>query len=184
VISRISYRPDRVHCIKTFVGCIPFVFSPGPGDYAFTPHHRVSVRGTLFRTNRKFENMKKILLIDDDTEFSQAVGTVLRRAGYEVVHAADGRKGLVFYLKDGFDLVISDILMPDVDGVEVILAIRKLDAHLPIIAMSGGGLAQPETYLKIARACGGNAFLIKPFDPAFLIEQVARAITPAQLVHA
>jgi CheY-like chemotaxis protein len=128
--------------------------------------------------------MKNILLIDDDLEFSAAVCAVLRRAGYEVVHAANGRKGLVLYLKTRFDLVVSDILMPDVDGVEVILALRKLDAQLPIIAMSGGGLVQPQTYMKIARACGGNAFLTKPFDPAALIEQVTRAIGPVQVVPA
>ena len=126
--------------------------------------------------------MKNILLIDDDLEFGAAVCAVLRRAGYEVVHAANGRKGLVLYLKNRFDLVVSDILMPDVDGVEVILAIRKLDARLPIIAMSGGGIVQPETYQKIAYACGGNAFLTKPFDPALLIEQVTRAIDPVQSV--
>jgi DNA-binding response OmpR family regulator len=124
--------------------------------------------------------MKRILFIDDDREFSSAVCTVLQRAGYEVIYATDGRKGLRLYLEHCFDLVVSDLLMPDIDGVEVILALRKMNAQLPIIAMSGGGIVRAETYMNIVRACGGNAFLSKPFDIYHLLEQVARATAPVQ----
>jgi DNA-binding NtrC family response regulator len=122
--------------------------------------------------------MKRILFIDDDREFSAAVCAVLRQAGFEVHHAFNGREGLALYPQHRFDLVVSDILMPDTDGVEVILAIRKMDARLPIIAMSGGGIVSAEIYSQIARACGGNAFLSKPFEVSRLIEQVTRAVFP------
>ena len=116
--------------------------------------------------------MKKILLIDVDLEFSQAVCTALRRHGYEIYHATNGLPGLSLYRQHRFDLVMSDILMPDSDGVEVILAIRKMDATIPIIAISGGGLVTAETCERIAKACGGNAFLNKPFDISCLLVKI------------
>ena len=116
--------------------------------------------------------MSRILIVDDNEDFSAALGTALNRAGYEVTRAHDGKVGLKFYRESKFDLVISDILMPETDGLELIFALRKINPDVPIIAMSGGGHGAAEHYLQVAGVSGANAVIRKPFSPDALFELV------------
>jgi DNA-binding response OmpR family regulator len=118
--------------------------------------------------------MPRILIIDDDTAVRTTVRLVLERAGYETVEAGDGREGI--RKLDGVDLVITDLLMPEVDGVDLIGQIRKEDRSLPIIAMSGGGKVDSRSYLEVAKALGAYATIAKPFDLEHLLATVRAAI--------
>lgn len=108
--------------------------------------------------------MKRLLLIDDEPELRFALKRGLERAGWEVVEAEDGRSALRVLAEQEVDLVITDILMSDIEGIELILSLQRSHQGLPIIAMSGGGRLMPESYLKLARASGASKVLAKPFE--------------------
>ena len=114
--------------------------------------------------------MSRILIVDDNEDFSAALSMALKLAGYEVAQAKDGHQGLKLFRESKFDLVLSDILMPDTDGLELIFALRKTDPTVPIIAMSGGGHGSAEHYLHVADVSGASAVMRKPFSPQELIE--------------
>jgi DNA-binding NtrC family response regulator len=118
--------------------------------------------------------MPRILIIDDDAAVRTTVAHVLQRAGYETVEAGDGRDGS--RLLDGVDLVITDLLMPEMDGVDVLGMMRKAGYTTPVIAMSGGGKVDSKSYLEIARALGAFATIAKPFDLEQLLATVRDAI--------
>src|SRR4051812_47444675 len=115
---------------------------------------------------------KRILLIDDVAGVRAALQILLEGAGYEVTTAPDGRSGMELFSSAQPDLVITDIIMPDQEGIETIREIRRLHPSMPIIAMSGGGRARNADFLRIAKALGANATLAKPFDGAELIREV------------
>lgn len=116
--------------------------------------------------------MARVLLIDDDDVLRGALLAVLADAGYEVADAPDGSAGLRLYRERGADLVIVDIFMPEVDGLEVIRALR-VDASRPrIIAMSGGGRAENLDTLTVAASLGAARTLRKPFTPRDLLDAV------------
>jgi DNA-binding NtrC family response regulator len=119
--------------------------------------------------------MARILLVDDDAGVRATLRTLLQRSGYETLEASDGREGS--RMLDGVDLVITDLLMPEVDGVDLIGLIRKEGRTVPVIAMSGGGRVDPRSYLEVARALGAFAALSKPFDLDEMLATVHRALT-------
>jgi DNA-binding response OmpR family regulator len=119
--------------------------------------------------------MARILLIDDDEMVRSALQTFLAHAGHVVVEAADGRAGLRIQETEPCDLIITDIVMPDQDGVGLIMALRKAEYQVPIIAMSGG-LANSESYLGLAKRLGARRILAKPFRLTELSEAVNEAL--------
>ncbi len=120
--------------------------------------------------------MSRILVIDDDQMLRRALLVTLKKMGHEVREACDGRAGLQAYGIESFDLVITDLIMPDMEGVETIRALKKLRTDLPIIAISGGGRGSPDNYLLIAKKFGANVVLAKPFDFAALSAAVTMLI--------
>lgn len=104
-----------------------------------------------------------VLLIDDDLEFLAATGRLLRRAGYEVQTAGSGREGLKLFARHPTELVITDILMPDIEGMATILELRRRKPRPKILAISGGGYHGRMQYLDWAKALGADAVLAKPF---------------------
>jgi len=114
----------------------------------------------------------ELLLIDDDIGMRSMLFRALTRAGYAVHEAGDGKEGLKLLSSHPIGLVITDIIMPEVEGVELIFRIRKSHPNVPIIAMSGGGRLSPLGYLEVAKSCGANRTLTKPFE----IDQLLRAI--------
>jgi CheY-like chemotaxis protein len=114
-----------------------------------------------------------ILLIDDDALVRQSLTIVLEYAGYEVRCAADGRQGLAAFRERRPDLVISDIVMPEKEGIETIMELRMLSRDCPIIAISGGGRFGRADFLTVAKALGANATLSKPFEAEDLLRMVA-----------
>ena len=115
-----------------------------------------------------------ILVIDDDESVRDSLKVLLSVHGYEVALAPDGREGLAALRRKRFDLVVTDLLMPNVDGIETIREIRKHDASLKILAMSGGDSATQFLHLPAAKALGADEILKKPFDEDSLLAAIRR----------
>lgn len=120
--------------------------------------------------------MAHILLIDDEPSVRAGVGRYLRMRGHEVTEAADGAAALRLAASRRPDLVITDINMPEMDGIEVIMAVSKGTPGLPVIAISGGGRMPKELLLQSAEVLGAMTTLQKPFDLEELDEAVTRAL--------
>jgi len=108
--------------------------------------------------------VKRILIIDDEEQIRSMLKIFFKKKGYEVETAADGRQGLQAIGQYSFDLVITDIIMPNKEGLETIRELRTRYADLKIIAMSGGGRIDPTTYLKMARDLGADHVFFKPIE--------------------
>lgn len=120
----------------------------------------------------------RILVIDDDRLMREYVRTILEQAGHVVRVEEDGRAALRAFTESRPDLVITDIFMPDEDGLRVIRRLRHAAPHAPIVAMSSGSTLVQGDYLTIARRLGAAAVLEKPFQPDALLETLARVTPP------
>ena len=109
----------------------------------------------------------KVLVIDDEFLVRETVENILEDAGYEAIIATGGVEGLKLLEEHSPSIVISDIIMPDKDGIEIIQDIRKIKADVKIIAISGSTFGQQ--YLEAAKELGADAILRKPFLPFELI---------------
>lgn len=121
-----------------------------------------------------------ILLIDDEEEVRHGLGEMLRRAGYEVETAGDGKEGLKRIGEQTIELVITDLLMPGQDGIETIVALRHLHPSIKIIAISGGGHLQAASYLTMAKHLGADCVLAKPFTYRELLKAVGKLLPQAE----
>jgi DNA-binding response OmpR family regulator len=118
--------------------------------------------------------MARILIIDDDPDTRSMLEDVLKSANHQTVTAADGKEGLKEYLANPTDLVITDMFMPDRDGFETIVELRKQFPKLSIIAMTGKDSATD--ILSIAQILGAAEVLQKPFTPAQLLSAAEKAL--------
>ncbi len=119
--------------------------------------------------------MPKILLVDDDDAFRAMLRLTLMKLGHVVREACHGREALELYAKEPADLVLTDIVMPEQEGLETIYTLRHTYPNSKIVAMSGGGRMDAHDYLKIAKATGAHRVLAKPFPK----EELAQAINEA-----
>jgi len=117
-----------------------------------------------------------ILVIDDDAAVSRTLSLMLTRGGYQVSTAASGRKGLELLASGGFDLVLTDIIMPELDGIEAIRRIRDDYPDLRVIAMSGGGQIHKADFLHMAQVLGADRVIEKPVRSERLLELVKAAL--------
>lgn len=115
---------------------------------------------------------KCILVIDDEELVRQTLESILREAGFDVATAANGEEGLKFLGDHAVDLVVTDILMPQKEGIETIVQMRKFHPHLGVVAISGGGRTRNLEPLKFARQLGADATIPKPFEPEDLVNAV------------
>lgn len=120
--------------------------------------------------------MRNILVIDDDKLMRLAVARILISAGYNVAQAADGDEGLHMYREGEFDLVITDLIMPDKEGIQIIRELRKENSKIRIIAMSAGGRGGAMDYLKWARLMGAKQCLSKPITREDLLNAVTSVL--------
>lgn len=116
--------------------------------------------------------MKRILVIDDDPIMRETIKDILQYEDYYVVDAADGREGMALLQKETFDMIVTDVLMPEKDGIEVIMEAKKRQPKIQIVAISGGGYISAENYLKMAGDLGASATVVKPFDIDLFIDKV------------
>ena len=116
--------------------------------------------------------MPSILIIEDDDIFREALADALAARGFTVTQAEDGQKGLKSFRTAPTDLVITDLVMPNEEGLATIRALRRDWPELGIIAMSGGLAHDPALYLKFAGAFGADLTLQKPFDLPTLVASI------------
>ncbi len=120
--------------------------------------------------------MAEILVVEDMAGVRQAISSMLKRAGHVVTLTQDGGQGVAALRSRSFDLVITDMLMPGSDGMEVLTQISAMPNHPPVIAISGGGAGvSAETALAAAKL-HANAFLQKPFERTELLAAVNQVL--------
>jgi len=116
--------------------------------------------------------MKRILVIDDDVQMRQMLRQMLEREGYEVVDAPDGKEGIRLYRDEPADLIITDIIMPEKEGIGTIFELRRDFPDVKIIAISGGSrLLAKDDYFDLCRAVGIPTFS-KPFERTEILEAI------------
>lgn len=130
--------------------------------------------------NIKVSDMPRILVIDDEPAVRKTIRIILERAGHEVVEAPNGRIAMEKLGSMTVDVVITDILMPDQEGIETIVALRRTGSPIKILAISGGGRSNNVDYLRMAEKLGADDTLGKPFQVQDLIAKVARLCPSAQ----
>ncbi|HEY4125288.1 MAG TPA: response regulator [Rhizomicrobium sp.] len=124
------------------------------------------------------DNQFVICVIDDDESVRQTVGRILRNAGHAVVEAKDGEMGLRVIERTLPAMIITDIVMPNREGIETIREAKQRFPTIPIIAISGGGRLGPDGFLELALKLGADDCLAKPFRPAELLDKVGRLLKP------
>ena len=125
--------------------------------------------------------MPRIVLVDDDDLSRATIHQMLERAGYEVQSFANGREAMAAYLSNPADLVVTDLIMPDTDGLELIQELRRQRPGARILAISGGGRVNANEYLTVAQKFGAAGILTKPFSNQELREAVASVLTKGTL---
>jgi CheY-like chemotaxis protein len=126
--------------------------------------------------------VKKVLIIDDDILARATMALILEGAGYQVTTAEDGKKGLRRMREVEPDLIITDIIMPNKEGMETIQEILADRPQAKIIAVSGGGRTSNGEFLRLAKALGASEVLAKPFEPEALIVCVTRCFEAAKII--
>ena len=116
--------------------------------------------------------MARILIIDDEPQIRSMLKLMLERDGYEVIEAPDGVEGIKVYRQNPADLIITDLIMPNKDGIGMIIELKNEFPDVKIIAMSGGGLNKPDGYLKGAKKLGAACTLTKPIDREEMLKAV------------
>ena len=117
--------------------------------------------------------MPRVLVIEDDDLARSLIQRALTQEGYDVTVASNGRLGLAAFRATPMDLVITDLIMPDVEGIELIIEFKRRCPELKIIAMSGGGTGWKYDYLGMAKKLGASRVIPKPFTPGDLCALVA-----------
>jgi DNA-binding response OmpR family regulator len=116
--------------------------------------------------------MALILLIEDNDALRTMLRLTLNHFGHTVAEARNGKEGLDIFRRIAPDILITDIVMPEKEGFEVLMTLRKTKAKVKIIAMSGGGRLGAENYLRTAKLMGAVKVLAKPFSNEALIAEI------------
>ena len=122
---------------------------------------------------------RHVLIIEDDTVMLRALGRAFQQAGCHIVGARDGEEGLARFAERIPDLVVTDILMPNREGVETILAMKTRAPQVKILAISGGGRLGAGEILGLASRIGADSVLAKPFRSAEILRVAGRLLGPA-----
>ena len=122
------------------------------------------------------EPTARILLIDDDDQIRKMLSQLLEGAGYEVIGAADGKQGIRLFREAPCDVIITDIIMPEKEGIETIGELRRGFPDVKILAISGGGRLPADEYLRMAKSFGAHRTLAKPFEQKELLEALRELV--------
>jgi CheY-like chemotaxis protein len=133
-------------------------------------------RHTGQRDELRDKDMAHILIIDDDPPTRRMLRQALEREGYGVIEARDGHEGLQYYRATPTDLIITDILMPDKEGLETIMELRQDFPKARIIAISGGTKLGRLNFLAMAQKLGAQYTLRKPFSLQEMLEIIQKAL--------
>jgi len=116
--------------------------------------------------------MARILIIDDDEQIVDMLSQTLEREGYDIATASDGDEGLDRFRENPADLIITDLIMPEKEGIEIIIELRATYPNIKIIAISGGARTAPEEYLALAKGLGAQHTFTKPVNRDELLSAI------------
>lgn len=122
--------------------------------------------------------MPRILVIDDNAMMREALRDMLNAAGYDTIDAEDGRTAPQIHARTPVDLIITDLFMPETDGLEIIHLFRRNYPEVKIIAISGGGSRGLVELLSVAQKMGASRVFMKPFDWDTLLSAVQELLQP------
>ncbi len=122
----------------------------------------------------------RILVIDDDDQIRELLRRTLDWAGYTVIEAVNGKVAMRLQRQEPADLVITDLIMPEQEGLETISSLKREFPEVKIIAVSGGGRIGPETYLPTAKELGADRIFTKPFSVREIVETVEELLRHAK----
>ena len=122
--------------------------------------------------------MTRILVVDDNASVRTTARALLEAAGFEVVEAESGATALKTLTSERFEAVLTDIFMPDTDGIELIHTLHRQSPDLPIVAMSGGGYNDGKDVLAVARLFGAVQIIQKPLTQRKVVGAIRRALAP------
>ena len=120
--------------------------------------------------------MARILIIDDDEKFLKMFQQMLERAGHEIMTAPNGKVGTKLFRKDPTELIITDIFMPEKEGIETIIELKNEFPTVKIIAISGGGRKGNFKYLEAVEALGASRTFSKPFERQEMLEAIEELV--------
>lgn len=119
-------------------------------------------------------NKVKLLIVDDNESFLELLIEFLVGEGYEVEGCISSKDAKNKFLEFKPAIVITDVVMPDVDGIELLLELRKINADVQVIVMSGGNQGHADTYLQMADKLGANIIINKPFELSDLLVEIKK----------
>jgi DNA-binding response OmpR family regulator len=122
------------------------------------------------------EHDKIVLVVDDDPGMRDMIRDWLVPSGYNLLYAESGKEGTKIFRRQRVDLVLLDVFMPDQDGIEVLMELKRIAKSPKVVMMSGGGAMKIEQVLKLAGKLGATDTLPKPFTPVELMQTVHRLI--------
>jgi CheY-like chemotaxis protein len=121
---------------------------------------------------------RTILLVDDDESVLKTIGPMLQDAGYRVIPVNTARAGLDHLQGNAVDLIITDIVMPEMEGIEFIRHLKGRFPEVPVVAISGGWRTSEIDFLAFAKKLGAHSVLEKPFGRKDLLEAVSKVLPP------
>jgi CheY-like chemotaxis protein len=125
--------------------------------------------------------MPGVLIVEDEKDLREMIKVSLVRKKYTVIEAENGREAIMHFKPLITDLIVTDLIMPDEDGLKVIIKLKELKPSIKIIAISGGGKVGPGSYLNLAKALGADAIFSKPFSIYDLLAKIEELIPNEQL---
>ena len=125
--------------------------------------------------------MPGVLIVEDDKELREMLKMSLLRRNFTVLEAENGKAAISHFKPLLTDLVVTDLIMPEEDGLKVVIKLRELKPSIKIIAISGGGKVGPGSYLNLAKALGADAIYSKPFSINDLIAKIEQLLDNEQL---
>lgn len=124
--------------------------------------------------------MPGVLIVEDDKELREMLKMSLLRSGFTVLEAGNGKEAIAHFKPSLTDLVVTDLIMPEEDGLKVVIKLRELKPSIKIIAISGGGKVGPGSYLNLAKALGADAIYSKPFSISDLTAKIEQLLNNEQ----
>jgi two-component system cell cycle sensor histidine kinase/response regulator CckA len=124
-----------------------------------------------------------LLIVEDDVVVRTGIETALKRAGYRAISAANGSEAIKHIQRGGLDLIITDLCMPGMDGVELVIHLRKAVPAVPVIAISGTVAVKSEDLLRAAQLLGASFTIQKPFEASQLVDAVRLLIGPPPIAE-
>jgi DNA-binding response OmpR family regulator len=124
--------------------------------------------------------MPGVLIVEDDKELREMLKMSLLRSGFTVLEAGNGKDAITHFKPSLTDLVVTDLIMPEEDGLKVVIKLRELKPSIKIIAISGGGKVGPGSYLNLAKVLGADAIYSKPFSVNELTAKIEQLLDNEQ----